>query len=83
MDRPVPRQPAKLLHQSLAVPRRAVTQASEECSQEISPRCNRPFRLTDSAGDDGVVADFCACFHLEKKPCSLPSKPIDTLCEMH
>jgi hypothetical protein len=24
-------------------------------------------RLTDSADDDGVVADFCACFHLEKK----------------
>jgi hypothetical protein len=24
-------------------------------------------RLTDSADDDGVVADFCACFHLSKK----------------
>ena len=24
-------------------------------------------RLTDSADDDGVVADVCACFHLEKK----------------
>ena len=24
-------------------------------------------RLTDSADDDGVVDDFCACFHLEKK----------------
>jgi hypothetical protein len=24
-------------------------------------------RLTDSADDDGVVNDFCACFHLEKK----------------
>jgi hypothetical protein len=25
-------------------------------------------RLTDSADDDGVVDDFCACFHLEKRP---------------
>ena len=24
-------------------------------------------RLTDSADDDGVVDDFCACFHLNKK----------------
>jgi hypothetical protein len=24
-------------------------------------------RLTDTADDDGVVDDFCACFHLEKK----------------
>ena len=24
-------------------------------------------RLTDSADDDGIVADFCACFHLDKK----------------
>ena len=24
-------------------------------------------RLTDSADDDGVVSDFCDCFHLERK----------------
>jgi hypothetical protein len=24
-------------------------------------------RLTDSADDDGLVDDFCACFHLSKK----------------
>jgi hypothetical protein len=24
-------------------------------------------RLNDDADDDGVVDDFCACFHLEKK----------------
>jgi len=32
-------------------------------------------RLTDSADVDGVVDDFCACFHLEKRPFLPPSEP--------
>jgi hypothetical protein len=32
-----------------------------------SPLLLLMIRLTDSADDGGVVADFCACFHLEKK----------------
>jgi hypothetical protein len=29
----------------------------------------------DDADDDGVVADFCACFHLSKKAVWRPLQP--------